>query len=199
MAIDTFGELQAEVASWLQRSDLSSRIPTFIELATADFNAVMRVPQMEALASTTFDGEYNALPDNFLGIRHIETAAGDRMTSMTPEEYAVYAASDITPSVPVYTIADMAFRVYPTPTALDVELLYYEMIPVLVNSGDTNWLLEQHPNVYLAGSLVWGFRHLHDQKNAADWEGATQRLIDRVVRSGRRIAEGASTLAVRAA
>lgn len=199
MALDTNGELQTEVASWLQRNDLSGQIPTFIEMATADFNSVLRVPQMEVLASTTVDGEWTELPGNFLGIRHIETVDGDRLTYKTPEDFAAYAASLAAPTVPVYTVADMSFRMYPTPTDLDVELLYYEMIPALVNSGDTNWLLEQHPNAYLAASLVWGFRYLQDKDNATFWEAATQKQIALITRSGRRIGDGASTMSVRVA
>lgn len=198
MAVSTYSQLQTEVGEWLQRSDLSGRIPTFIELATADFNSVLRVPQMEVLASTTVTGEWTALPDNFLGIRHIETSDGERLEYKTPEDFAAYAESQAAPELPVYTIADMSFRMYPTPTSLAVELLYYEMISDLVSAGDTNWLLTQYPSAYLAASLAWGFDYLHDDMRAANWRAKTQQHIALIQRSGRKIAEGASTMAIRA-
>ena len=36
MAITTYSELQSAVADWLNRDDLTSVIPNFIELAEAD-------------------------------------------------------------------------------------------------------------------------------------------------------------------
>ena len=199
MAISTYSDLQAEIAGWLQRSDLSSQIPSFVELATADFNATLRVPQMEVLASTTVTEEWTELPDKFLGIRHIETSDGDRLTYKTPEDFAAFVASEAAPTIPIYTVADMSFRMWPAPTSLAVELLYYEMIPDLVSGGDTNWLLTQYPNAYLAASLTWGFRFLRDKAAADDWDKATQRQMALVTRSGRHISEGASTMFVRVA
>ena len=38
MAISTFAELSTAAANWLDRSDLTDRIPEFIALAEARFN-----------------------------------------------------------------------------------------------------------------------------------------------------------------
>ena len=43
MAIGTFAELKTATANWLDRSDLTDRIPEFIALAEARFNRVLRI------------------------------------------------------------------------------------------------------------------------------------------------------------
>ncbi len=46
MAISTYAELQTATANWLDRTDLSSRIPEFIDLAEATFNRTIRNHRM---------------------------------------------------------------------------------------------------------------------------------------------------------
>jgi len=46
--ITDYASLQAEVAGWLARADLTSQIPTFIQLAEARFNRDVRVREMQA-------------------------------------------------------------------------------------------------------------------------------------------------------
>ena len=46
MAINTYGTLQTAVANWLDRDDLSARIPEFISLAEAIFNRTLRIRAM---------------------------------------------------------------------------------------------------------------------------------------------------------
>lgn len=200
MAIDTYSALQTEVAAWMQRSDLSGNVPTFIEFATAYFNQHLRVPQMEGVAQTTVTGEWTALPDDYLGMRYIEIAdTGKRLTHVSPEEYALLVKSARTPEVPVYMIGDMSFRIYPTQSDLDVEILYYQEIPEMVNASDTNWLLEQYPNAYLSAALMYGFDFVQDDARAAKWEARTKDQIGLIQRTGQQLVQGASTMAVQAA
>lgn len=182
----------------MQRTDLTSAVPTFIEMATAHFNALLRVPQMEAVASTTATGEWTALPADFLQIRAIES--GDkRLDYVTPEEFALRVAGMDRPPLPVYTIADMSFRMYPTPSDLPIEILYYARIPAFAAPTSTNWLLTEHPLAYLSASLMFGFDYLHDDARAAKWEQRTAQHIAQIQRSGRQLAEGAATMTVKVA
>ena len=47
MAINTYSTLQTAVANWLDRNDLTDRVPEFISLAEATFNRVLRLRAME--------------------------------------------------------------------------------------------------------------------------------------------------------
>jgi hypothetical protein len=201
MAISTYAELRAEVAEWLQRSDLSARIPVFVEMATARFNRELRAPEMETLVTTAADAEYTDLPVDFLQIRSIETN-GDRMEYIAPEEFQAYVAKTSTPAVPVYTIADMSLRIYPAPTVagtLTLKVLYYARIPELVNAGDANWLLGAHPDVYLFGSLVEAAGFLHDDTRMAVWDSRLQQAMTLINRRGRQMSQGAASMTIKVA
>ena len=47
MAISNYTELNTAVANWLDRDDLTDRIPEFIALAEARFNRLLRIRAME--------------------------------------------------------------------------------------------------------------------------------------------------------
>jgi len=51
MAISTFAELKTAAANWLDRSDLTDRIPEFIALAEARFNRILRIRAMETVST----------------------------------------------------------------------------------------------------------------------------------------------------
>jgi len=53
MAIGTYAELQTAVANWLDRGDLTARIPEFIDLAEARMNRVLRLQLMVNVDTTT--------------------------------------------------------------------------------------------------------------------------------------------------
>ena len=66
MSIGTFAELKTAAANWLDRSDLTDRIPEFIVLAEARFNRVLRIRDMEtvstAISTTGGTREYSLVP-----------------------------------------------------------------------------------------------------------------------------------------
>jgi hypothetical protein len=71
MALSTYTELKAAVASWLARADLTSTIPDFITLAEAKLNRTLRTRQMEQRSTATAT-EYMELPTGFIELRNIQ-------------------------------------------------------------------------------------------------------------------------------
>ena len=70
MALNTYTELKASIANWLNRSDLTTEIAgDFIALAEADFNAKLRIRQMEQIDDVTIDGENVTVPTGFISVR----------------------------------------------------------------------------------------------------------------------------------
>ena len=68
MAITTYAELKTAVADWLNRSDLTAVIPSFIALAESHFNQEERLRNQKSIvrATATFNQEYEALPGDYL-------------------------------------------------------------------------------------------------------------------------------------
>ena len=83
MAIGTYSELQTAVANWLDRSDLSSRIPEFITLSEARINRLLRVRLMEnvKVISLISGSKRYPLPSDYLQLRTIQYDASTIATT----------------------------------------------------------------------------------------------------------------------
>src|SRR5512139_2968887 len=145
MALSTYTELQAAVASWLARSDLTSQIPDFIKLAESKLNRTLRTRQMEQ-RSTAAAAEYMALPTLFLEMRNIKTTGSPVYTLEQRAPFEMDALDDGTSGQPSrYAIIANQIRLAPTPDATyTLEIDYWEQIPPLA-SNSTNWLLTAAP------------------------------------------------------
>ena len=66
MSITTYAELQTAVGDFLNRSDLTATIPTFIDLCEAQLQRDIRHWKMEQRATSTAAGQSVALPVDFL-------------------------------------------------------------------------------------------------------------------------------------
>lgn len=53
--ITNYADLQAAIANWLARADLTDQIPTFIALAEARLNRDLRLASMQVTRSGTAD------------------------------------------------------------------------------------------------------------------------------------------------
>lgn len=68
MAIVDYATLQASVANWLARADLTAVIPDFISLAEARINRDLRVRKMQKTQYGLASSGKIALPDDFAGM-----------------------------------------------------------------------------------------------------------------------------------
>lgn len=185
MAISTKAELHTAVANWLNRSDLTARIPEFIDLAEASFNRNLRTRDMLTRTTTTATAQYIGLPADFLEMQNIE------LTSTDPPKRLIYATSDRsddfreqrsnTSGEPIYyTIEGKAIQLMPTPDAsYTLQINYYKTVPALstvADSGDT-WLLVAHPDIYLFGTLMQASPFLMDPQAAQVWDGLLARSM----------------------
>lgn len=68
MAIVDYSTLQASVASWLARADLTATIPDFISLAEARINRDLRVRKMQKVRYGLASSGRIPLPDDYIGM-----------------------------------------------------------------------------------------------------------------------------------
>lgn len=160
MAITTYSELQTAIANWLDRDDLTDRIPEFIALAEARFIRKIKHWRMEgrATANTVASTRTMALPSDYYSMRNLKLNNGsytDVLEYMSPS--VLYEGSSTTGGTPkYYTIQGNQIALEPIPdTAYEIEIDYISF-DVLSDSNTTNWLLTNYPDIYLLGSLVMG-------------------------------------------
>lgn len=153
MSLTTYSQLQQAIADWLERADLTTRIPDFIVLFEAVANRRLRLRQQEASTNLTPAAGAATLPADFLSVRRLTWTGSSRVELEYVQPSYLQAAYPTAPSdIPrVYTIEGSTLRIRPIDgTAL--ELLYFQKITTLASG--LNWLFSSHPDVYLFGSLA---------------------------------------------
>ena len=161
MALSTYAELKTSIANWLNRSDLTSEIADdFIKLTEADFNAKLRIRQMEQIDTVTINAETVTVPTGFISVRSFYILSGNKypLEYLTPSNLFETRGGSRTGRPRAYTIeADNEteqFRFGPSPdTSYTGYLSYYKAIAALSDSNTSNYILSTHPNIYLYGSL----------------------------------------------
>jgi hypothetical protein len=172
MSLDTYANLQAEIALWLNRTDLTAQIPGFITLAEAQMNRRLRAFQMLSRSSFPISGELTALPSDFLAVETLRnTTSGLVLRSVSPrmmdDDRATYDYAAGDPQR--YSIEGVNLRVSPVPgAAVATSLLYYAALPALA-SNTSNWLLALYPDAYLYGALTQSAPYLRADERLATW------------------------------
>jgi len=161
MALTTFAGLKSSIADWLNRSDLTTQIPDFIALAEADFNAKLRIRQMEQIDTITIDAESVSVPTGFISVRSLYILLSSNkyvLEYITPHNMFEVKAGSTAGRPRVYTIESdnetESLRFGPSPdTSYTGYLSYYKSFGALSDSNTTNYILNKHPGIYLYGSL----------------------------------------------
>ena len=186
MAITTYAELKSTIADYLNRTDLTAIIPTFISLAEANFQRNVRHWRMHKRAEATLETEFSAVPSDYLeAVRwHISTAPPSVIEYASPVEIMKKKTETNNNSgrPELFALVNSEFQVFPTPNqAYSSELLYYSKVPILSDSNTSNWLLEDHPDLYLYASLQASAPYLMQDERITLWNelylSATQNLI----------------------
>ncbi len=158
MALTTYTTLKASIANWLNRSDLTTEIQDdFIKLTEADLNSKLRVRSMIAQVNITVNAETAALPTDFLQIRNFYILSGQTKTPLvytTPSSMDTTSGTSTTGLPTTFTILGDTLRFSPKPDATYTAVMnYFKKFPALSSTVATNFILENHPAIYLYGSL----------------------------------------------
>jgi hypothetical protein len=174
LPLASYSDLQAEVASWLRRSDLAAEIPTFISLAEAQMNRRLRVRPMARRLDASWAAEYVDLPADFLAEREVSLTDGagarHRLAYLAPEPMDLASRSPSSGRPRFYGLYGGQVRLHPAPDqTYAAELVYLQVIPALSMDNPSNWLLAAHPDAYLYGALAQSAPYLKADERLSTW------------------------------
>lgn len=187
MTLASYSELVTEMGDWLNRADLAAKIPTFIRLFEARMNRRLRTPDMEQSGSQdVIQGTANyAFSTRLRQLRTVYLST-DPITVLTPMAPAVLRETypDSMQGQPVaYAVLGESFILAPIPDA--EYTLNYTGFMTLVGLDDgnqTNWLLDDHPDCYLWGSLCMAEAYLKDDQRLNVWKAAWDESLAEIIR-----------------
>lgn len=188
MSFDNYSDLKTSVADWLARADLTDTIPDFITLFESEANRRLRTRKQEITISTTPSSGAFDLPTDYLtwktlwwqgnglnqSLEFVEPSEQiDRFPdrpAANPEVFTVYGTTDSVGFIQIMPIDNNALN-----------FTYYQKITSLSTGNATNWLLQDHPDAYLAGSMAEACAFTKDWDQAAVWKTRRDDFFDKII------------------
>lgn len=175
MDLTTYTGLQAALADYLNRGDLTAQIQGFIALAESELKLDVRRKTIRA--TLDISAESNALPADCLILRSAYPLTGSVSQDLplpigTPEQLAeVRARHDGVLGRPVQlAVVDTNLIVAPAPDqTYTLQVTYFEKFTPLSGTNATNSILAEAPGAYLYGALKQAAPFLVDDDRMPTW------------------------------
>jgi hypothetical protein len=181
MALANYAGLQAEIMDWSTRGGLDdAKAPTFIALAEARLNRELGAVETDA----TLTGAIGSRELNISTLSVVQPIAlfgrdpggGDEWAvTNKPDGSFPYLEDTGRPTIWARDGAKIDLN-RPCDQSYTFRLRYRQRF-ALSDAQPTNWLLTEHPDVYLAASLLWGAGYNEDWANGAAWKMTLEQAI----------------------
>lgn len=162
--IGDYSNLQDLVARYMDRDDLDADLANFIVIVEAEANRVLRAVNQETKTLWVIDQETFQLPADFRKLRkiHIEGNPDQPLTEISPVAAPIlYDGSEGTPRS--YWLEGRVMTLAPPPSeSTTFRATYFTKIAPLTPDTPVNWLLEEHPDVYVWGVLREAAAYIRD-------------------------------------
>jgi len=181
--IASYDDLCAQTADHLNRQDLTTTIPTFVQLAEAQFNRELRFRDMMIRANATSDAENVQLPDDWLEhySLQLDTSDGTFLDYISERESNQLKAisGNIGGFVEFYTLIGNAIELIPAPgDNVNLKMVYYARIPSLSTLAPSNWLLVKSPDLYLYSTLLQAEPYLKNDQRLTLWAQLRTAIVE---------------------
>jgi fructose-specific component phosphotransferase system IIB-like protein len=186
MAVNNFDNLKASVADWLNRGDLTGRIPDFITLAEAQIHRKLRRKTVRAaLSIVATTGENTAIPATLAELRSIRidtgTAASDiPIPIVTPEALNEWRRVFVAAGKPrAASVVGAELVIVPVPDiTYATEIIYFQKYVALSDTATTNAELVEAPDMFLFGALAQAEPYLANDSRVPMWKAKFEEAIN---------------------
>lgn len=180
--MDTYSELQSEALAWMRRAGQSAKAPLWIQLAEAKLNRKIDYMEVES----TLDCEVSSREVDISALSVKEPVAlfltennGNEL-ELTPKAKGTFPFAD-TDAKPRYWSTDDDDIIFDCPADETYSLRFvYRQTLALSDAAPTNWLLTDHPDVYLAATLMWGAGYNEAWEHGTVWKSLLDEAIPEI-------------------
>jgi hypothetical protein len=194
-----YASLKTEIADFLNRTDLTSVVDTFIDLCEAEMQRELKLLTFEVDTTLTVTAGVATLPTGFIGARSVTWLSSPPrpLTYVTPDAFERWESNS--PSlVSYYTISGTTMRFSDGGTGTARVTGYARFTP-LSGAATTNAIITNHPAAYLYGSLEHASVYVKDFEGAAGYKAKFNEELASVKRDNTETKYAGATLAVRVA
>lgn len=184
MPLTNYSDLQASVADWLNRADLTNQIKDFIALAESRFQDRLRAREMIVRDTLAVSSQYTALPADFLDMQQVFVASPYKKLGLLNNEQIAERREetiDVPGVLTDFAIVGSEIEVFPTPgSATTLNIAYFQKVTPLSDGAPTNWLLTKYPDLYLYGALISSAPFLNDDSRFQLWVTAHDSRLEEI-------------------
>jgi hypothetical protein len=182
----TYTALQAQIADWLNRDDLTPVIPDFIALVEAEMRRRLR--RSSSRATITISSEETILPDDCAELKSIHLTTGiaalDRPLRVCTWAMLAQrrAATNGATGIPTdFVVQGQTLVVAPAPNeAFSALITYYRQLTPLTDTDTTNAILSEAPDAYLYGALMQAAPYLQHDIRIPVWQAKFKNALDQL-------------------
>jgi hypothetical protein len=196
MPFTSYAELQTAVLNWLARPGdplVAPSVPDLITLFEREARRRLKTGDAEMRAYMTVSGTAAvALPLDCRELRLV-TSGGNTLEYKTPPELPGGAGPP-----KYFTLHGRELRLGPGPSGdVQIEILYQTGVPPLSDANPTNWLLREHPDAYLYGTLIAAEAFIGHDERIALWTQAAAQVFESIEQADRKMRWSGSPLQIR--
>lgn len=184
MSLATYSDLKTAALDYMERSDQSSKAADWVTLAEARLNRLLGAVETDASltgtsGSRSIDISSQSLKEP-LALFLAESGVNEIEVQLQPPGSFAYVAASGRPSVWSVNVAGDAITFDRGLDSAYPFRLHFRQRFALSDSATTNWLLTNHPDLYLAATMMWGAGYNEDLPKAQAWKSLLDEGIDEV-------------------
>ena len=200
--ITSYSTLQASIADFLHRSDLTTVIPEFIAAGESRIYDEMRVAQMETAFSSAISSGTVTLPTGYLEWKYlyVDGSFAEKLQRKDAEWIYTNYPNRTGQGKPLTFAREadtLIFGPYPD-SGYTIKGVYYKRLTGLSDANTTNWLITDAPELIKYAAIIEACGYLRDDSRIQLVETKYEQAKQRLLRSDKRELASGSKLVVTA-
>ena len=180
MAFTNYTSFVSTVESYLARTDLTSVIPDFIQMAQLRMSRDLRTEAMLKVATTTPSDNKVAFPTDFLELRemHFEGNPPIILEYQSPDLFFRNGQTSLSGRSHYFTMLGTEFQFAPSQnSSYTIQILYYAQPTFISSTTTTNLYLTYYPDALLYATLAEAEPYLMNDPRIQTWSALYDRAI----------------------
>lgn len=176
----TYSELKTEIASFYNRTDLSSVVDTLIDLCESEMQVECKNVEFESTSTVTVTAGVATLPTDWLGGRTAQFLGSTPRTLVYRPPEGINTANAAGIADPLYfTITGSSLK-FAEDGDGSVLLTYHAKFTPLSDSATSNAILANFPGAYLFGSLKYAAVYMKDIPGVSGYDALFKEQLDKI-------------------
>ncbi len=186
MALTNYSAFVTTVENYLARTDLSSQIPDFIQMAQFRMTRDLRTERMLKVATTAPTDNKVAFPTDFLELRemHFQGNPPILLEFQTPDLFFRNGQTTLSGRSHYFTMLGTEFQFAPSQdSSYTIQILYYAQPTFISSTVASNLYLAYYPDALLYATLAEAEPYLINDARIATWSALYDRAIANIKQS----------------